>query len=152
MSYKYTIIQEHTDTRTKLTYEFSAHDEDDMVDEFNTFMKSIGFAESGYLTLVNDEDIDDDLDSEVMDSFDFGRSEMNPELEGFKNFEFPVEEGKGQLYNPYVTQNHQYELYGDIKPEELAATWPFPLDRPSESTYRVDSNYDYESNVTYYGS
>ena len=87
-----------------------------------------------------------------MDSFDFGRSEMNPELEGFKNFEFPVEEGKGQLYNPYVTQNHQYELYGDIKPEELAATWPFPLDRPSESTYRVDSNYDYESNVTYYGS
>ena len=82
MSFKYTIIQENRDTKTKLTYEFAAQDEHEMVEELNCFMHSIGFAESGYLMLTDNQDqsLYDDLDSEVQDSFDFGRSEINPEM------------------------------------------------------------------------
>ena len=40
MSYKYTIIQENTNTKNKLTYEFVANDENEMVEEFNSFMVS----------------------------------------------------------------------------------------------------------------
>ncbi len=158
MSYKYIIIQEENNNKTKLTYEFTASDEDDLVEELNTFIRSIGYTESGYLTLVNDEEFEDDLESEVEDSINFGRSEMNPDIETYKNFEFPLssyEEGQGQMdynYTPDYEQTNQYEMYGK---NEVTATFPFPLDRPSQSTYRVDSIYNTDtSNVQheYYGA
>ena len=157
--YKYTIIQEQKETKTKLTYEFSASDEDDLVEELNSFIRSIGFTESGYLTLVNDEEFEDDLDSEVENTIPFGKPdvhEINPELEGFKNFEYPLssyEEGQGQLdytYTPDYEQTNKYEMYGD-----LPSTWPFPMDRPSQPTFRVDSDSLYNNaNVQhdYYGA
>ena len=52
MNYKYTIIQENRNTKNKLTYEFAANDEDEMVEELNSFMHSIGFAESGNLVCM----------------------------------------------------------------------------------------------------
>ena len=45
MSYKYTIVQENVDNKSRLTYEFSAEDETEMVEELNSFMVSIGFAQ-----------------------------------------------------------------------------------------------------------
>ena len=113
MSYKYTITQENKDNKARLTYEFSADDETEMVEELNTFMVSIGFAQSGFLQLVDDEDVIDDYDSESEGQTEYGYSDQT---------------------NIYVDQ----QLY------------PYPMDRPSQATYRVDS-YD-TANVQYYGA
>ena len=153
MSYKYTITQENTNNKTRLTYEFSAEDETDMVEELNTFMVSIGFAQSGFLQLVDDgEDLIDDLDSEVREFYGESR---NPDVEGFMNFEFP--EGQGQTdYNFYSSD---MEMIAEKSQEngQTYSSWPFPLDRPSQSTYRVDSIYttnseEPKSDTTYYGA
>ena len=150
MSYKYTIIQENTDTKTRLTYEFSANDENEMVEEFNSFMVSIGFAQSGYLTLVNDTDnsLYDDLDSELNE---YEEEYRNPEIETYKNFEFPLhEEGQGQTEYTFVSSDADSIAE---KSKQLSSTWPFPLDRPSEQTYRVDSIYETNNDdKTYYGA
>ena len=82
----------------------------------------------------------EDLDSEVENTIPFGKPaqfEINPELEGFKNFEFD--------YTHEVGDGQRYSLY------ETGATWPFPLDRPSQPTLRIDSEED-SSNVSYYGT
>ena len=160
MSFKYTIIQENRDTKNKLTYEFAAQDEHEMVEELNCFMHSIGFSESGNLQLTNNDDdfLYDDLESEVQDSFDFGKPEINPEIESYKNFEFPLdrnyydtnmyEEGQGQTEYTFVSDDADSIAE---KSKQLASTWPFPLDRPSEQTFRVDSIYETDANVSYYG-
>lgn len=142
MSYKYTIIQENTNTKNKLTYEFVANDENEMVEEFNSFMVSIGFAQSGYLSLVNDNDngLYDDIDSEVEQSYNW----KDPEIESYKNFEFPLhEEGQGQTDYTFVSSDADSIAE---KSNQLASTWPFPLDRPSQPTYRVDSIYETDKN------
>ena len=142
MSYKYTIIQENTNTKNKLTYEFVANDENEMVEEFNSFMVSIGFAQSGYLSLVNDNDngLYDDIDSEVEQSNNW----KDPEIESYKNFEFPLhEEGQGQTDYTFVSSDADSIAE---KSNQLASTWPFPLDRPSQPTYRVDSIYETDKN------
>ena len=148
MSYRYTIIQENTNNKTKLTYEFAANDENEMVEEFNSFMVSIGFAQSGYLSLVDDNDVGlyDDIDSEVQESYDW----KNPEIESYKNFEFPLhKEGQGQTEYTFVSSDADSIAE---KSKQLHSTWPFPLDRPSEQTYRVDSIYDTNNeDKTYYG-
>lgn len=160
MSYKYTIIQENNNTKTRLTYEFAANDEDDMVTELNCFMNSIGFVESGYLALINDEEFDDDLDSEVEETIHFGKSEINPELESYKNFEFPIGynkdyemygEGQGQTEYTFVSDDAD-KIAEQSK--NIYSTWPFPLDRPSGQTYRVDDSiYNTDNaNVLYYGA
>jgi len=107
MSYKYTIVQENVNDKTKTTFEFSANDEDDFVDNITSFMNMVGWIEGGNLEVV----YEDDYDSEV--SYTYDSAEMNPQLETYKNFEFPI-------------------------------------DRPAEQTYRVDSIYDdikYEPNT-----
>ncbi len=155
MTYRYIIIQENTVNRTKLTYEFTANDENEMTDEFNTFMDSIGFAQSGYLTFVNDIDQEfDDIDSEVNEYEEY----KNPEMETYKNFEFPLdrnyydtnmyEEGKGQTEYTFVSDDADSIAE---KSNQLTSSWPFPLDRPSEQTFRVDSIYETNANVSYYG-
>ena len=141
MSYKYTITQENNDNKARLTYEFSAQDETEMVEELNTFMVSIGFAQSGFLQLVDDEDMIDDYDSEsesIYSDFPWA-SEVNPEMESYKNFEYP--HGEGQTEYGYSDQTN---IYVD---QQL---YPYPMDRPSQATYRVDS-YD-TANVQYYGA
>ena len=112
MSYKYTIVQENVNDKTKTTFEFSANDEDDFVDNITSFMNMVGWIEGGNLEVV----YEDDYDSEV--SYTYDSAEMNPQLETYKNFEFPLDN------------------------KELSSTWPFPADRPSQPTYRVDSIYD----------
>ena len=155
MTYRYIIIQENTVNRTKLTYEFTANDENEMTDEFNTFMDRIGFAQSGYLTFVNDIDQEfDDIDSEVNEYEEY----KNPEMETYKNFEFPLdrnyydtnmyEEGKGQTEYTFVSDDADSIAE---KSNQLTSSWPFPLDRPSEQTFRVDSIYETNANVSYYG-
>jgi len=151
MSYKYTIIQENTDNKARLTYEFSANDEIEMVDELNCFMVSIGFGQSGYLTLIpNDDGLYDDIDSEVNEYNDY----VNPEVQDYMNFEFPVEHGQGQ------TEYNFNSLDADkiVEKSQSAATFAFPLDRPSQPTYRVDSIYetnnsdDTQYDTQYYGA
>jgi len=143
MQYKYTIIQEEKTSKSKLTYEFSANDEDDLVQELNCFIRSIGYTESGYLTLVNEDDaLYDDLDSEVEQS----DKSRNPEVEDFMNFEFT--EGQGQT--EYTFTSSDADKIAD-KSESIASTWPFPLDRPSDQTYRVDSMYE-TNGKGYYGA
>jgi hypothetical protein len=151
--FKYKIIQEDNNTKAKLTYEFTANNEDEMVEELNCFMSSIGFAQSGYLSLVQDDDsLYDDIDSEVQDSFNFGKPEINPEIETYKNFEFPFdnnmyEEGQGQTEYTFVS-NDADKIAENSK--QLSSTWPFPLDRPSQPTFRVDSIYVSDNaNVSY---
>ena len=144
MSYKYTIIQENVDNKSRLTYEFSAEDETEMVEELNSFMVSIGFAQSGFLQLVDDEDVIDDYDSEsdsIYGDFPWVNG-VNPEMESYKNFEYP--HGEGQTEYGYSDQTDQTNIYVN------QATFPFPMDRPSQATYRVDS-YD-TAKVQYYGA
>jgi len=157
MSYKYTIIQENKITKNKLTYEFAANDETEMVDEFYSFMRSVGFCESGYLTLVNDQDdsLYDDLESEVNKTYS---NDVNPEMETYKNFEFSLEENinydscdDGQGQTEYTFTSSDADKIAD-KSESLASTWPFPLDRPSNETYRVDSLYETNGTKGYYGA
>ena len=147
MSYKYTIIQENTDNKARLTYEFSANDETEMVDELNSFLSSIGFDQSGYLSLIPiDDGLYDDIDSEVEEYSDH----INPEVQDYMNFEFPVEYGQGQTeYNFVSTDTDKI-----AEMSQSAASFPFPLDRPSQSTYRVDSIYETNSNdeTKYYGA
>jgi len=131
MPYKYTITQENVDNKSRLTYEFSAEDETEMVEELNSFMVSIGFAQSGFLQLVDDEDMIDDFDSESESIYGNYDNQINPNMESYKNFEYPYSEDQTNIY---VNQ----------------ATFPFPMDRPSHETYRVDS-YD-TANVQYYGA
>ena len=153
MSYKYTITQEESTLRTKLTYEFSANDEDDLVEELNCFIRSIGYTESGYLTLVNEDDcLHDDLESEVEQSVNY----RNPEVEGFMNFEF-AEEGQGQTDYNFTAED--VDTIADKASFYQTPQFPFPLDRPSQPTYRVDSglysNTEYQLNKSsngYYGA
>ncbi|WP_286930365.1 hypothetical protein [Marinobacter sp.] len=153
MSYKYTIVQENTANKTKMSYEFAAQGEDDLVEELNVFMSSIGFANSGYLAFVEDEDIIDDVDSESESIYSTFNSDVNPDVETYRNFEFPIssydEAGQGQVDYNYTSDYEQtyngYDLYSSSQ-----ATFPFPMDRPSQATYRVDS-FD-TANVQYYGA
>ena len=63
-------------------------------------------------------------------------------MESYKNFEYP--HGEGQTEYGYSDQTDQTNIYVN------QATFPFPMDRPSQATYRVDS-YD-TANVQYYGA
>ena len=63
--YKYTIIQEDLSNKSKLSYEFSAHDEGEFVENITSFMHSTGWIIDGSLE-VNYEDFDD-IDSEYND-------------------------------------------------------------------------------------
>ena len=68
----------------------------------------------------------------------------DPEIESYKNFEFPLhEEGQGQTDYTFVSSDADSIAE---KSNQLASTWPFPLDRPSQPTYRVDSIYETDKN------
>jgi hypothetical protein len=72
--------------------------------------------------MVNTSSLYDDIDSEV-DQYD--SNYRNPEVEGFMNFEFPLEkEGKGQMDYSFTSSDMDSIV-----------------DRPSQPTYRVDSIY-----------
>ena len=140
--YKYTIIQEDVSNKSKLSYEFSAHDEDDFVENITSFMHSTGWIIDGSLE-INYEDFDD-IDSEYNDY-------RNPDVEGFKNFEFPpaVSVGSGQTHYSFDTSDMD-NIY-----ESSQQTFDFPMDRPSEQTYRIDSLYEVSNTANaslYYGA
>ena len=138
--YKYTIIQENKDDKTKLSYEFSACDEHEFVDNITSFMHSAGWILDGSLGIDYDEF--DDLDSEVLELSD---EYVNPDIESYKNFEFPI--GSGQMDYSYDSSDMN-NIY-----ENSQQTFDFPLDRPSQPTYRIDSLYsDNTANTSiYYG-
>ena len=52
MSYKYTIVQENNNDKTKLSFEFSASDEDEFVENITSFMHSPGWILDGSLKIV----------------------------------------------------------------------------------------------------
>ena len=140
MQYKYTIVQENVNDKNKVTFEFTSVDEDEFVDNISSFMNMVGWNEGGRLEMVNTDSLYDDIDSEVHDSFDFGKPEINPELESFKNFEFPItptyESGGGQM--DYIFTSSDMDSI---------------IDRPSQPTYRVDSIYTINGDEpTYYGA
>ena len=144
MQYKYTIVQENVNDKNKVTFEFTSVDEDEFVDNISSFMNMVGWNEGGRLEMVNTSSLYDDIDSEVQDSFDFGKPEINPELESFKNFEFPI------------GNNKDYEMYGEGKGQMdytfTSSDMDSIVDRPSQPTYRVDSIYTTNGDEpTYYG-
>ena len=144
MQYKYSIVQENINDKSKVTYEFTSVDEDEFVDNISSFMNMVGWNEGGRLEMVNTSSIYDDIDSEV-DQYD--TNYRNPEVEGFMNFEYPItptyESGGGQMDYSFTASDM----------DSLASTWPFPADRPSQPTYRVDSIYTInEDEPSYYGA
>ena len=149
MQYKYSIVQENINDKSKVTFEFTAVDEDEFVDNISSFMNMIGWNEGGRLEMVNTSSLYDDIDSEVNE---YDSNYRNPEVEGFMNFEFPLhEEGKGQM--DYTFTSADADSIAEKHPNSLYATWPFPSDRPSQPTYRVDSIYTTNGDEpTYYGA
>jgi len=141
--FKYTIVQEDVNTKSKLSFEFSAHDEQDFTDNITSFMHSVGWIIDGSLTI--NYDVFDDLDSEINETIDY----RNPDVEGFMNFEFPpgVPVGSGQTEYTFDSSDLD-NIYESS--QELS---PFPMDRPSQPTYRIDSLYDTNTANTsiYYG-
>ena len=155
MSYKYTIVQENNNDKTKLSFEFLASDEDEFVENLTSFMHSVGWILDGSVKIDYEEY--DDLDSEVreFDGYPWAEKSRNPEVEGFMNFEFP----EGQDQADYKFYSNDVEMIAEKSQEngQTYASWPFPLDRPSQSTYRVDSIYttnseESKSDTTYYGA
>ena len=69
MTYQYTIIQENSIDKTKMTYEFSADDDTHFLSEVEVFMRSIGLLDDGYLDIIQDNIEDDDVDSEAEATF-----------------------------------------------------------------------------------
>ena len=134
MQYKYSIVQENINDKSRVTFEFTSVDEDEFVDNISSFMNMVGWNEGGRLEMVNTSSLYDDIDSEV-DQYD--SNYRNPEVEGFMNFEFPLEkEGKGQMDYSFTSSDMDSIV-----------------DRPSQPTYRVDSIYtnDYDE-PPYYGA
>ena len=103
-------------------------------------MHSAGWILDGSLGIDYDEF--DDLDSEVLELSD---EYVNPDIESYKNFEFPI--GSGQMDYSYDSSDMN-NIY-----ENSQQTFDFPLDRPSQPTYRIDSLYsDNTANTSiYYG-
>jgi len=131
MHYKYTIIQENTNDKSKVTLEFDATDEDAFVENVTSFMHMVGWNDGGHLEIVNTDSLYDDIDSEVSDTIDW----KDPEIESYKNFEFPLDkEGGGQMDYTFTSSDMDSIV-----------------DRPSQPTYRVDSIYETNANVSYYG-
>tara|TARA_R100001480_G_scaffold146922_1_gene145657 strand:- start:167 stop:604 length:438 start_codon:yes stop_codon:yes gene_type:complete len=144
MSYKYTIVQENDNDKTKLSFEFSASDEDEFVENLTSFMHSAGWILDGSLKVDYDEF--DDLDSEVSE---YSNEYRNSDVEGFMNFEFP--EGKNEsLYN-YTSDDMEMIAEKSQENGQTYSTWPFPSDRPSQPTYRVDSIYATNSDEPSFG-
>ena len=140
--YKYTIIQEDVSSKSKLSYEFSAHDEDEFVENITSFMHSTGWIIDGSLE-INYEDFDD-IDSEVNE---YETEYRNPDVEGYKNFEFPI--GSGQMHYNFDASDMD-NIY-----ESSQQTFDFPMDRPSQPTYRIDSLYEVSNTANaslYYGA
>ena len=134
MSYKYTIVQENNNDKTKLSFEFSASDEDEFVENITSFMHSARRIHDG--TIKVDYDIYDQLDSELTE---YTNEYRNPDVEGFMNFEYT--EGQGQTEYNFNSNDMEKIAEKSQKNSQTYASWPFPLDRPSQSTYRVDSIY-----------
>ena len=134
MQYKYSIVQENINDKSRVTFEFTSVDEDEFVDNISSFMNMVGWNEGGRLEMVNTSSLYDDIDSEV-DQYD--SNYRNPEVEGFMNFEFPLEkEGKGQMDYSFTSSDMDSIV-----------------DRPSQPTYRVDSIYTTNGDEpTYYGA
>jgi len=91
MSYKYTIVQENVNDKTKTTFEFSANDEDDFVDNITSFMNMVGWIEGGNLEVV----YEDDYDSEVILSLYITELSMRR----FYSLEFKTMDSKGREKN-----------------------------------------------------
>ena len=127
MQYKYSIVQENINDKSRVTFEFTSVDEDEFVDNISSFMNMVGWNEGGRLEMVNTSSLYDDIDSEVQDSFDFGKPEINPELESFKNFEFPI------------GHNKDYEMYDEGKGQMdytfTSSDMDSIVDRPSQQNY-----------------
>ena len=134
MQYKYSIVQENINDKSKVTFEFTAVDEDEFVDNISSFMNMVGWNEGGRLEMVNTSSLYDDIDSEVNE---YDSNYRNPEVEGFMNFEYPLDrEGKGQMDYTFTSSDMDNIV-----------------DRPSQPTYRVDSIYTTNSDEpTYYGA
>ena len=134
MQYKYSIVQENINDKSKVTFEFTSVDEDEFVDNISSFMNMIGWNEGGRLEMVNTCSLYDDIDSEVNE---YDSNYRNPEVEGFMNFEYPLDrEGKGQMDYTFTSSDMDSIV-----------------DRPSQPTYRVDSIYTTNGDEpTYYGA
>ena len=144
MSYKYTIVQENNIDKSKLSFEFSASDQDEFVENITLFMHSAGWILDGSLKIDYDEF--DDLDSEVSE---YSNEYRNSDVEGFMNFEFP----EGNNENLYNYTSDDMEMIAEKSQEngQTYSTWPFPSDRPSQPTYRVDSIYATNSDEPSFG-
>ena len=57
-------------------------------------------------------------------------------------------EGQGQTEYTFVSDDAD----SIAEKTQLSSTWPFPMDRPSQPTFRVDSIYENNANVSYYGA
>ena len=137
MQYKYSIVQENMNDKNKVTFEFTAVDEDEFVDNISSFMNMVGWNEGGRLEMVNTSSIYDDIDSEVNE---YDSNYRNPEVEGFMNFEYPItstyDSGGGQMDYTFTSSDMDNIV-----------------DRPSQPTYRVDSIYvTNDDEPSYYGA
>jgi len=151
MNYKYTIVQENVNDKNKVSYEFTATDEDEFVDNITSFMNMVGWIDNGNLEIVYEDDYESEVD------YTYDTASLTPEAESFKNFEFPLhDEGKGQMEYTFISDDMDSVV---DKCQSLSSTWPFPADRPSQPTYRVDSIYTTNDNkpsnnsntLSYYG-
>ena len=133
MQYKYSIVQENMNDKSRVTFEFTSVDEDEFVDNISSFMNMVGWNEGGHLEMVSTSSLYDDIDSEVNQ---YDSNYRNPEVEGFMNFEYPLDrEGKGQMDYTFTSSDMDSIV-----------------DRPSQPTYRVDSLYTTNGDEpTYYG-
>ena len=144
MQYKYTIVQENVNDKNKVSFEFAAMNEEDFLENISSFMKMIGWNDCDRLEVVTNNSIYDNVDNEVRE---YDLNYRNPDVEGFMNFEFPItptyDNGGGQMDYSFTTSDT----------DSLASTWPFPADRPSQPTYRVDSIYTKnDDEPSYYGA
>ena len=126
MTYRYTIIQEHTLDDTNMTYEFKAEADTNFMSEVRVFLKSIGFLDEGYLDIVKDNMYEDDLYSDdnrvphpdfpyIPDDTDHNLVQFNYDYEENLPAYNQIDSGATEtnLVNIYeTTGNVEHALYG----------------------------------------